>query len=181
MTREIPEADVRNWLLEESEEWVGAGLISARQRAEIGARYGLDIEFPERPQIAAALSIPVLLTIAAFALVSAGILLIVAANWDLLDYWQRVALSGGAALAASVAASLVDRPGRRRLISQVLDAAAVAGIVGVAAITSQHLQESTGDWLKNLAIAFIPAGSMWKRAAITLSPPSSGRHSRASG
>ncbi len=158
MTRETPEADVRDWLLQESDEWVEAGMISARQRAEIGARYGLDIAIPERSQIAAALSIRVLVTIAALALLSAGILLVVAANWDLLSYWQRVALSAGAALAASVAASLVDRPGRRRLISQVLDAAAVAGVVGVAAITSQHLQESTGDWLKNLSIAFIPAG-----------------------
>ena len=158
MSRDSPYPDRRDWLLDESKTWVGAGLISATQRAEIGARYGLEIEIPERAQILAALSMRVLVTIAALALLAAGILLVVAANWEVLNYWQRITLSGGAALAAGVAASLVDRPGRRRLVSHVLDAAAVAGIVGVAAITSQHLQESTGDWLKNLAIAFVPAG-----------------------
>ena len=145
--------DLRKWFVEESGEWVGDGLISPRQRARIGARYGIEIETAGRPQIAAFLSMRVLVTIAALALLSAGILLVVAANWDLLNYWQRLALAGGATAVASIAASLVDRPGRRHIVSQVVDVVAVAGIIGVAAITSQHLQESTADWLRNIAIS----------------------------
>ena len=143
--------------MEESGEWVGDGLISPRQRARIGARYGIEIEIAARPQIAAFLSMRVLVTIAALALLSGGILLVVAANWDALGYWQRLALAGGAAAIAAIVAPLVDRPGRRHIVSQVVDVVAVAGIVGLAAITSQHLQESTADWLRNITISLAVA------------------------
>ena len=148
------------WLQRESGRWVTDGLITPAQRAVLGARYGLASDPSTVTTAPTPLPLPAIVLSAAFGLLALGLLLIVAANWGVLSYWQRLVIVAVPGLVAALAAPWIDRPGWRhpsiRRTSQFVDAIVAASLLGAAAVISQHLQQSLHDWFGFLLAAAVP-------------------------
>ena len=77
--------DRATWLHTESRHWVDEGLITPAQLEEILSHY--PIGGSERGGLVVARRL--LIGGAAIGLLAIGLMLIVAANWDVLSFWQR--------------------------------------------------------------------------------------------
>ena len=93
---------------------------------------------------------------AGLGLLAIGLLLVVAANWSVLPYWLRLVLVAIPGALAAYAAPRVERPGRRHIASQFVDAIVAASLLGFAAVISQHIQQSIRDWIELLLVALVP-------------------------
>ncbi len=143
------------WLSAESERWVADGLITRPQRTALGTRYGFAAA-DEPPETATRIPLPTIVLGAGLGLLAIGLLLVVAANWGVLPYWLRLVLVAIPGALAAYAAPRVERPGWRRIAGQFMDAITVAGLLGFAAVISQHTQQSIRDWIELLLVALVP-------------------------
>ncbi|MDR1885870.1 MAG: DUF2157 domain-containing protein, partial [Synergistaceae bacterium] len=98
MERRISEAK-RKFLSGESRKWVELGLITEGQRGGILESYTVSNSLP-----AAVLTLGV-------SMIGVGILSFIAANWQALPIWTRVAVIIGAYLASVVSAYLMETRG----------------------------------------------------------------------
>ena len=99
---------------------------------------------------------PLILVAAAIAILALGLLLLVASNWSVLSYWQRLAIVAAPGLIGAGIAPWAERADRRRIVAQFADAIPVASLIGLAAVISQHLQQPAHDWLGLFAVSLVP-------------------------
>ncbi len=159
-----PEGPPRQWLESHVRDWIAERLITSDQGTAILERHGMaaadEAEGAEPGGAAISdrrFSLRLLTLGAAAALFIIGLLLIVASNWDVLSYPQRLALAAAPGAVAAAVAPWFDRSGWRHNASQFLDALPVASLLGVAAVISQHLQQSGHDWIGLFSLALVPA------------------------
>ncbi len=145
------------WLERELRAWVADGLISSDQSTSIATRYAPSAAAGVRPAASAGVSMPLILVAAAIAILALGLLLLVASNWSVLSYWQRLAIVAAPGLIGAAIVPWAERADRRRIVAQFTDVIPVASLMGIAAVISQHLQQPAHDWLGLFAISLIPA------------------------
>jgi hypothetical protein len=100
---------------------------------------------------------PLILVAAAIAILALGLLLLVASNWSVLSYWQRLAIVAAPGIIGAAIAPWADGAGWRRVAAQFADAIPVVSLIGIAAVISQHLQQPAHDWLGLFAVSLVPA------------------------